>query len=100
VPADHAAQLLSITREALSNIARHSRATRASVALGGADGIVRLSIADNGEGFDVNKPRNASQRGLANLRSRAKAVGGQLSLNSELGVGTRLIAEIPVRTES
>lgn len=100
VPADHAAQILSITREALSNIYRHSRATRASLALGGTDGAVRLSIADNGEGFDVNKPRSGSQRGLANLRSRAEAVGGQLSLKSELGVGTRLVADIPVRKES
>lgn len=98
--ADHAAQILSITREALSNIARHSGATRASVTLGGVNGVVRLTIGDNGRGFDLNKPRSGSQRGLANLRSRAEAAGGGLSLNSELGVGTTLVAEIPVRTES
>jgi len=96
VPADHAAQLLLITREALSNIARHSRATRASLNLESAGPAVRLTVGDNGEGFDVAKARNAGQHGLTNLRSRAEGTGGQLSIVSAPGAGTRMVAEVPI----
>ena len=87
---DVAAHVLSITREALSNIARHSGATRASLELAANDGILHLVIGDNGHGFDVVQSRSPRQRGLANLHSRADVMGAKLSLNSEPGAGTRL----------
>lgn len=99
LPEGHAADILAITREGLSNMARHSQATRASLVLDEDDGVVRLTIGDNGAGFDPGQPRSSAQHGLANLRSRAEAAGGTLAVSSELGVGTRLVAEFPVRAK-
>jgi signal transduction histidine kinase len=99
LPREHAAHVLAITREALSNIARHSTATRASIALVSRDDTLELVIGDNGRGFDVDGARSARQRGLANLRARAEAAGGKLTLTSEAGAGTRVMAEIPISSQ-
>ena len=96
LPREHAAHVLAITREALSNIARHSTATRASIELAATNATVHLVIGDNGQGFVVDEPRSSRQRGLLNLRARAEAVGGTLLLTSEPGAGTRVQAEIPI----
>ncbi len=96
----HSAHVLAITREALSNIARHSGATRASLSLAARDGTMRLVIGDNGRGFDVSEARSSRQRGLTNLYARAEAVGGTMKLNSEPGAGTRLELAIPIATQA
>jgi signal transduction histidine kinase len=90
-------QLLSIGREALSNIARHSKATRGSVRVQTADDLVRLIISDNGVGFDPATPRGIGHQGLVNMRARASSVGGRLEVESEPGAGTRIIVEAPRR---
>ncbi|MEO6351432.1 MAG: GAF domain-containing sensor histidine kinase [Candidatus Limnocylindrales bacterium] len=97
LPRDLAPQLLAITSEGLSNIAKHSRATRALLDLRTAGGVVRLTISDNGRGFDLTLPRTSSHHGLANLRSRAESAGGSLAIESQLGAGTKIVAEIPLR---
>jgi signal transduction histidine kinase len=94
-PRELAAQIIAITREALSNIARHSAATRATLELDEMDDSVLLVIGDNGRGFDVDADRSNRQRGLTNLHARAAAVGGTLKLTSEPGSGTRLELLIP-----
>jgi signal transduction histidine kinase len=96
LPREHATHVLAITREALSNIARHSNATRASIELAAVDGALRLVIGDNGHGFDVNAARSSRQRGLGNLRARAESVGGKFNLTSEEGAGTQVTAELPI----
>ncbi|MEA2676625.1 MAG: hypothetical protein QOJ81_766, partial [Chloroflexota bacterium] len=96
VPHEHAAHVLAITREALSNIARHSNATRATIELKLVDGMLTLIVDDNGRGFDVDATRSSGQRGLGNLRARAEQVGGRLTLTSEDGTGTRVTAELPI----
>lgn len=90
-----AAHLLAMTREGLSNIARHSGATRASLELRHEDGTLRLIISDNGGGFDVEAARSSAHHGLANLRARAEAMGGTLVVSSEPAAGTRLDAQVP-----
>jgi signal transduction histidine kinase len=97
LPPDLIGQLLSIAREALSNIARHSKATRGSVRVETVDDIVRLIIGDNGVGFDPAKPRGVGHQGLVNMRARASSVGGRLEVQSERGSGTRIIVEVPRR---
>ena len=98
--ADRAGHLLAIAREALSNIARHSGATQASIEVTHADDRVLLAIYDNGRGFDPLRPVDATHRGLANLRSRAAALGGTLSVESAVGQGTRILAEVPVQAQT
>jgi two-component system, NarL family, sensor histidine kinase DevS len=96
VPTARAAHVLAITREGLSNIARHSGATNAWLAVSEKDGVMRLIIRDNGHGFDPGTVPSADHHGLANLRSRAAAAGGSLDVVSEPGAGATLVAEIGV----
>lgn len=85
-------EILNIVREALSNCARHARATHATVALRTQGSRVRLAIDDNGAGFEPAKKQVAGY-GLANMASRAKKLGGQLTIRSRIGRGTRILAE-------
>jgi two-component system, NarL family, sensor kinase len=85
-------EILNIVREALSNCARHARATQASVVLQHRGPRVRLTIEDNGAGFEPEK-RPVAGYGLTNMAARAKRLGGQLTVRSCLGRGTKIIAE-------
>ena len=94
---DQTGQLLSIAREALSNIARHSKATQGTVGVEAHEGMIRLTVSDNGVGFDPDRQRGPSHQGLINMRARAVAIGGRLVLESTPGVGTRIIVEVARR---
>jgi signal transduction histidine kinase len=87
--------ILAITREGLSNIARHSQASQATIDLTQRDDVLRLTVSDNGRGFVTGEPRSHSQHGLANLKARAETLGGTLAMKSEQGAGTRLEVEFP-----
>ncbi len=100
LPSEVVAQLLSIAREALSNIARHSRATQGSVHIEAHGEVVELIVADNGIGFDQSKPRSAGHQGLLNMRARAASMAGRLEVQSEPGFGTRIIVSVPRRQPS
>ncbi len=92
-------ELLKIVREAFSNVARHSRATRVSVVIDMADDLLRLVIADNGSGFDVAAARGTDHQGLANMRTRAADLGGELRIDSS-HVGTRVTVIVPAVMDS
>jgi signal transduction histidine kinase len=93
-------ELVQITREALSNVARHSHAGSARLALevDGAEAILR--VEDDGQGFDPEQRRGSGHFGLANLRDRAAALTGTLSIESEPEKGTRIIVRLPLALES
>jgi signal transduction histidine kinase len=78
------AHLLGLANEALSNVARHSGATRAMVAVDtAADGRLRLRIIDNGRGFDPTSVQAGfGHHGLANMRSRAESIGATMDIDS------------------
>ena len=78
--------ILAVTREALSNCARHARATALSISLALADGLITLDITDNGRGLGT--PARSS--GLASMRRRAENNGGTLQITEPPGGGTRL----------
>lgn len=80
--------LYRITQEALNNVVKHSRATQAVVTLRLQD-TVRLSIADNGSGFDPALV-SADHLGLKIMRERADAIGARLNISSEPGEGTQV----------
>jgi len=85
--------LLRGAQEALSNIRKHSRATRVSLRLSVVDGRVRLGVTDDGTGFDPAAPTGGF--GLAGMRARADQVGGIVTCTSEPGAGTTLELEVP-----
>jgi signal transduction histidine kinase len=89
------AQLLQITREALSNSARHSGASRATIRLTGDDDGLLLLIEDNGRGFDPAGVPGGEHQGLINMRDRAMSLGGQLEVDSAPGSGTRITVRLP-----
>jgi signal transduction histidine kinase len=92
-------ELIQLVREALSNVTRHSRASRLEIALVRVGADLVLEIADNGVGFDPTNLAPGRHHGLANLRDRAAAAGGRLEIDTRPGVGTRLVVQLPVVPE-
>lgn len=99
-PAEITSQLLAIVSESLSNIVRHSRATRASLELTARhDGTWELTIEDNGIGFDPADVVKLGHQGLANTRGRAAGIGGTLVIDTQPGAGTRVVVRVPDRAD-
>ena len=96
-PADEViAHLLAIASESLSNIVRHSRASRATLELTERTaGTTELTIEDNGIGFDPGGVVKLGHQGLANTRERAAKIGGTVAIDSHPGAGTRIIVRVP-----
>jgi signal transduction histidine kinase len=94
---DARSQIVQIAREALSNAARHSNATRVTVRCGLEGETIRLVVEDNGRGFDVTTPRGGEHQGLVNMRDRATFLGGSLDIDSRPSGGTRIIVTVPLR---
>jgi signal transduction histidine kinase len=88
--------LLAIVSESLSNVARHSRASRASLELTTPDdgAGLQLVIEDNGVGFDPASVVKLGHQGLANTRARVAEIGGTLAIESAAGSGTRVVVRI------
>jgi signal transduction histidine kinase len=92
-------QLFSIGREALANVVKHAEADNAWVLVEARDGHVLLEIRDDGRGFDPALHR-AGHFGLESMRSRARDVGGLLTITSAPGSGTVVRMETGNETES
>ena len=88
------AEILRITQEALTNVARHADATVVGVRLAIGDDRITLRIADNGHGFDVASVGPESY-GLASMRERAALIGGRLRIASSPETGTLVILTAP-----
>lgn len=83
-------QILNITREALVNAARHADAKQVSVEVGQNDGRYFVTIEDDGNGFDTSQPAPSGHFGLQIMQARAKHIGGEISIQSTPGSGTRV----------
>ena len=88
-----------LVQEALTNITKYARATTVEVRLSAEAGQVRVSVRDNGVGFDTEAPRQ-SAHGLLGMRYRLETEGGQLSMESSPGKGTLIQADLPEQAES
>jgi signal transduction histidine kinase len=100
LPLETVAELLAITREALSNVARHADAATCRVVLSTEDGALRLEIADDGRGFDARRDPERGHHGLANMRARATALGADYEITSGPEGGTRMILTLPTPDEA
>jgi signal transduction histidine kinase len=96
LPPEAVHELVQIAREAVSNVARHSGAARAKLDLEVERGQATLSVADDGTGFDPAARLGSGHFGLSNLRDRAAALGGTLTIDSGTASGTRIIVRLPL----
>ncbi|WP_313483316.1 MULTISPECIES: PAS domain-containing sensor histidine kinase [unclassified Pseudomonas] len=87
--------LFRILQESLTNVMRHAQAHTVELNLSLTDGVLCMSIADDGQGFDQRAERPASF-GLVGMRERVLIMGGRLHLDSTLGEGTTLRIYIPL----
>jgi signal transduction histidine kinase len=79
--------------ESLTNVAKHAETDVARIRLSHPGGRLCLVVEDDGRGFEPNGARSG---GLANIRDRVEALHGQLRIESRLGGGTRIHAELPL----
>ncbi|NWF73264.1 MAG: PAS domain S-box protein [Nitrospirae bacterium] len=86
--------LLLVIQEAVSNCIRHGRAQEARVSLKMMKQGVRLSIRDNGSGFNPKVARQIGH-GLSNMAIRAKKIGGRFTVFSKINEGTRIVVDLP-----
>jgi signal transduction histidine kinase len=101
---DRSSDLLYITREALSNVARHAGASRAALVLAEDGPDLILVVEDNGRGFDpaaVPGPDTQGRhQGLTNMHDRAVGMGGAFAIERPDGPGTRIIVRVPASSDA
>ncbi|MCQ0000058.1 MULTISPECIES: GAF domain-containing sensor histidine kinase [Streptomyces] len=96
LPASQEEALLRVAQEALHNALRHSGAGEVAVRLARHGQGARLTVADDGRGFDPRAIRRAGRHlGLVSMRDRASGVGGRLAVHSAPGEGTTIEMEVP-----
>jgi signal transduction histidine kinase len=91
------AQLLAyqVIREALHNAAKHARASHISVRLWKDEGMLRVSVTDDGVGFAWPAVAGDRHFGLQIMKERLEAAGGSMFVDSRLGSGTMVAASVP-----
>jgi two-component system CheB/CheR fusion protein len=93
--------LFRVAQEALTNVARHAKATEVKLRITAIPNAIRMEISDNGRSFRVRKVlggRNHKRLGLVGMNERIEMVGGTLGIESAPGIGTTVRAEIPFQT--
>ncbi|MEC1522379.1 PAS domain-containing protein [Neobacillus niacini] len=84
-----------ITQEALTNIRKYAEVSEAAVTIREIDDVIRVMIEDKGKGFELDSQSRGV--GLFSMDERARAVGGELTINSSPGKGTKIILEVPAK---
>jgi signal transduction histidine kinase len=92
--------LYRVAQEALANVARHAKASRADVTIQDHHGAIRMAIHDNGKGFQVTAatfPKSRKCLGLLGMRERVEMLGGTFCVESAPGEETTIHVEVPPR---
>lgn len=100
VPKEISLCLFRVLQEALQNAVKHSGAQDFEVRLSGTRDGIRLAVIDPGIGFDSRHATDLRGLGLVSMRERLRLVNGELSIQSEPGRGTRILAHVPHRQQS
>ena len=96
-PQDTESTVYFCTLEALQNVAKHARATAATVRLSGSGGALEFSVSDDGAGFPAGTGHGS---GLQGMSDRLAALGGALAVRSRPGQGTTITGRLPARSGS
>jgi signal transduction histidine kinase len=86
-----------IAQEAMGNAVTHGAARHVDVRLARSNGLVALTVTDDGKGFDANRIGGSRGLGLINMRERARQLNGTFDLHSAPGRGTTVRVTIPFR---
>lgn len=97
LPPDTEREIYYVLREALTNVTRHSHASKVEIHLKRNNGRLEGSLTDNGVGFNQDYHKADSGLGLSGMQSRIKEIGGELSIESSPGKGTNLYFAIALR---
>ncbi len=89
--------IFRIVQESLQNVVAHARASRAQLTLDFQPKMLRVSVADDGNGFDLYSPSQIPRTrfGFTSMRERAAAIGGELKITTEVGKGTTVTLQVP-----
>ena len=98
LPRDITLCIFRVAQEALRNCVKHSGANAAQVVLEKMDTSLRLSISDNGCGFDVKSPRLKQGLGFISMKERINLVDGEIAIYSQPQRGTRIEVSVPLRS--
>jgi PAS domain S-box-containing protein len=85
-----------LVQEALTNVARHANVDSATVRVWADQHVLSIKVEDCGQGFDLELLSARETSGLAGMRERTTLLGGQLRIDSRIGGGTRLLAELSI----
>jgi signal transduction histidine kinase len=96
LPAPVETALFRIVQEAVNNVMRHAHAKHVSVSLTRGVDHVKLDVADDGQGFDVQLPRPGKHVGLWSMRERVEQLGGQFEVHSAPDRGTTVTTVVPL----
>lgn len=83
-------------REALTNVTKHSHATHAEIHIMQTSDLLQASLRDNGVGFNQDNKKNRGELGLSGMEDRIKKIGGQLTIKSSPGLGTKISFSVPL----
>jgi signal transduction histidine kinase len=92
----HATAVYRILQELLTNVARHSQATRVRIRLERSDGNLVLTVEDNGKGIDKKSIESKESLGLLGIRERVRPLGGGVVIGSTRGKGTTVVVQLPL----
>ena len=82
-------------QELLGNISRHSHATVVKIHVDVGDHLIKVTVDDNGKGFDVDLVNEGGSLGLKLIRDRVEMLGGSFEIDSSAGKGTRIVFSVP-----
>src|SRR5262249_40563554 len=88
-------QLFLAFKEALTNVVRHAAATQVWLRISVKDSQIIVVLSDNGRGF-ASRERQAGADGVANMKERLRALGGQCEISSDTGSGTAVQFQAPL----
>jgi two-component system sensor histidine kinase DevS len=95
LPQSQSLALFHICQEALANAAKHAKAKNVQVAVWTTSDRALMEIRDDGKGFDLDKMQTSIGHGLANMQTRAHAVGGEFDISSTNDDGTTILVWVP-----
>jgi two-component system sensor histidine kinase DegS len=91
--------MFRVAQEALTNVARHARATRVELSITRIPDAIRMEVSDNGRSFQVGNvllAKNPKRLGLIGMKERVEMIGGRLAIESSPGKGTTVRVDVPL----